>query len=66
MILINKRRFNNLSNAWANSRDYDLNAYNTQASQLGNVNAQNYNAYNDSENRDVDIWKIGNDNLISL
>ena len=59
-------RFNNLSNAWANSRDYDLNAYNTQASQLGNVNAQNYNAYNDSENRDVDIWKIGNDNLISL
>lgn len=59
-------RFNNLSNAWANSRDYDLNAYNTQASQLGNVNSQNYNAYNDSENRDVDIWKIGNDNLISL
>ena len=59
-------RFNNLSNAWANSRDYDLNAYNTQASQLGNVNAQNYNAYNDSESRDVDLWKIGNDNLISL
>ena len=59
-------RFNNLANAWANSRDYDLNAYNTQASQLGNVNAQNYNAYNDSENRDVDIWKISNDNLISL
>ena len=59
-------RFNNLSNAWANSRDYDLNAYNTQASQLGNVNAQNYNAYNDSEGRDVDIWKTSNDNRLSL
>ena len=59
-------RFNNLSNAWANSRDYDLNAYNTQASQLGNVNSQNYNAYNDSESRDVDLWKTSNDNRLSL
>ncbi|MGN1126761.1 MAG: hypothetical protein ACI4RI_04910 [Ruminococcus sp.] len=59
-------RFNNLSNAWANSRDYDLNSYNTQATQLGNVNAQNYNAYNDSESRDVDLWKTSNDNLLSL
>ena len=59
-------RFNNLSNAWANSRDYDLNAYNTQASQLGNVNSQNYNAYNDSESRDVDLWKTNNDNRLSL
>lgn len=59
-------RFNNLSNAWANSRDYDLNSYNTQASQLGNVNSQNYNAYNDSESRDVDLWKTSNDNRLSL
>ncbi len=59
-------RFSNLANAYGDSRNYDLNSYNTQASAMGNVANLKQDRADKSETMDYNLWDKTNQNKISL